>query len=321
MKTKILVGLLADGRIHSGESLAQQLGISRTAVWKQIRRAIDRGFNIETIRGKGYRLADTVDLLDGGAIRRRLSERLAQRVSLTVLDKVDSTNAAVMRTEASDRTIPVCIADSQSAGRGRRGRAWQSPAGQNLYMSLGLEFAGGFSALDGLSLVFGVALAEALEKVGLVGVSLKWPNDVFLNGCKLAGILIELQGELEEGRVQVVAGIGLNVHMTEAPAVEQAWTSLAKAAPDREWSRNELAGEIIASVVAACDQFGEEGFEAFRQRWQRRDLFANRSLTAGQGEVAGIGRGIDADGSYLVERASGAIEAVRAGELSLRVSS
>ncbi|MDC0663253.1 biotin--[acetyl-CoA-carboxylase] ligase [Marinobacter sp. SS21] len=321
MKTKILVGLLSDGGIHSGESLAHQLGVSRTAVWKQIRRAIDQGVRIETIRGKGYRLAESVDLLDGRAILAGLAERGGDRLSLSVFDSIDSTNAAVMRAEQRPGIVPICIADSQSAGRGRRGRAWQSPAGQNLYLSLGLEFGGGFSALDGLSLVFGVALAEALEHLGLADVQLKWPNDVFLDGRKLAGILVELQGELEEGRIQVVAGIGLNVHMAEAPEVDQAWTSLAKEAPERSWSRNEVAAAVIASVLAACEEFSSRGFSAFRERWQRRDLFFGRSLSSSQGQLAGLGRGLDADGSYLIELADGAVTAVRAGEISLRAAS
>lgn len=321
MKTKVLVGLLSDSRIHSGESLAQRLGISRTAVWKQIRRAMDQGYQIETIRGKGYRLTESVDLLDCDEIRSGLPDSIVDRLCLSVVDEVDSTNAAVIRTKPAMGMIPVCIADSQTAGRGRRGRSWQSPAGKNLYLSLGLDFSGGFSALDGLSLVFGVALAESLEGLGLDGVQLKWPNDVYLNDSKLAGILIELQGELEEGRVQLVAGIGLNVHMTEAPEVDQAWTSLAKAAPERHWSRNDVAVAIISSVMAACEEFDEAGFSAFRDRWQQRDLFANRQLTASQGETAGTGRGIDDDGSYLIEQSGGKIVAVRAGEISLRVSS
>jgi len=324
MKTKILVGLLSDGGIHSGESLALQLGVSRTAVWKQIRRAIDQGVRIETIRGKGYRLAEAVDLLDGRAILAQLAKTEVgpdlERLSLSVFDSIDSTNAAVMRAESGPGTVPICIADSQSAGRGRRGRAWQSPPGQNLYLSLGLEFGGGFSALDGLSLVFGVALAEALEGLGLDDVQLKWPNDVFHDGRKLAGILVELQGELEEGRIQVVAGVGLNVHMVEAPDVDQAWTSLAKAEPERSWSRNKVAATVIASVLNACREFSHSGFEAFRDRWQRRDLFFGRPLSSAQGQLIGVGQGIDSDGSYLIESDAGVVTAVRAGEISLRAA-
>lgn len=323
MKTKVLVGLLADGEVHSGESLARQLGISRTAVWKQVRRALDQGIAIETIRGKGYRLKQAVDLLDAAEIIRLLlleGRELGEPIALRVLDEIDSTNAEVMRqSRTGESAIPVCLADTQSAGRGRRGRAWQSPKGENLYISFGLRFAGGFSVLDGLSLVFGVVLAETLEEHGVSGVQLKWPNDVFHDGRKLAGILIELQGELEAGMVQVVTGMGLNVHMTAAPGIDQPWTSLAVAVPQRTWCRNAIAATLIRRVLEACDEFSQHGFEAFRERWAARDMFVGRRLVAVQGAVAGIGRSIAADGSYLIETGDGELTPVRAGEISLRV--
>lgn len=320
MKSRALLGLLADGEVHSGESLANSLGISRTAIWKQIRRATDQGVRIETIRGKGYRLLSEMDLLDSEQIMQRLEPQRRSAVELVVLDEVDSTNAEIVRRRPKSGTglVPVCIADCQTAGRGRRGRPWQSPRGQNLYLSLGLTFRGSFAMLDGLSLVLGVAVAEALEQQGVVDVGLKWPNDIFIGGSKLAGILVELQGELEEGVVQVVAGIGLNVHMKEAAAVDQSWNSLAMAVPDRRWCRSELAAALINSVLRAVDEFAEQGFGGFRARWQSRDIFSGKALVASQGTLAGIGRGIDDSGNYLIADGEELVK-VRAGEISLRV--
>lgn len=322
MKSRAVLGLLADGRIHSGESLASSLGVSRTAVWKQIKRAAMEGYSIKTIRGKGYQLVSAVDLLDADMILDQLPVQVRSVISLQVHDELDSTNAEVIRQrhDSSDDETLVCIADRQTAGRGRRGRQWQSPGGQNLYLSLGLTFQGGFAMLDGLSLVFGLAVAEAVEAQGLAGVRLKWPNDVFVGESKLAGVLVELQGELEEGVIQVVAGIGINVHMSHAEGVDQPWTSLARSMPDQYWQRNQLAAEVIASVMDASAQFAELGFEAFRMRWQSRDIFAGQSLTTNSGKLLGIGRGVDAQGNYLIS-VDGELEKIRAGEISLRTGS
>lgn len=320
MKSRALLGLLADGQVHSGESLANSLGISRTAIWKQVRRAAEEGVRIETIRGKGYRLLSDMDLLEAERITQGLSPDCRSRVELVVLDEVDSTNAEIVRRRGGSGagSIPVCIADCQTAGRGRRGRPWQSPRGQNLYLSLGLTFRGSFAMLDGLSLVLGVAVAEALEQQGVAGVGLKWPNDIFLGGSKLAGILVELQGELEEGVVQVVAGIGLNVHMKEASDVDQSWSSLDIVTPERRWSRSELAASIVNSVLESVDEFAHQGFVGFRSRWQSRDIFAGKALSASQGGLAGSGQGIDDAGNYLIDDGKELVR-VRAGEISLRV--
>jgi BirA family biotin operon repressor/biotin-[acetyl-CoA-carboxylase] ligase len=319
MKSKALLELLSDGQVHSGESLAAHLGVSRTAIWKQIRRAMDEGVEIATIRGRGYRLTSRVDLLDRDSVLRCLVPSHREALSLTVLDEVDSTNAEVIRQIAAGAgKIPVTIADCQTAGRGRRGRVWQSPRGENLYLSMGLTFHGGFGVLDGLSLVLGVAVANALEQLGAPEVGLKWPNDIFLPDGKLGGILVELQGELEEGVVRVIAGIGLNVHMSRAEGVDQPWSSLARACPEIEWSRNQIAGAIIDAVLDAVPIFSDLGFQDFREPWQRRDIFMGKPLQARGGDVEGVGCGIDDDGNYQI-RTSDGIVPVRAGEISLRV--
>ncbi|MGO1694054.1 MAG: biotin--[acetyl-CoA-carboxylase] ligase [Marinobacter sp.] len=319
MKSKALVKLLSDGRVHSGERLAGELGVSRTAVWKQVRRALDEGFDIGTVRGRGYKLITPVDLLDTGVILNGLASAVRSQISLGVLDQVDSTNAEILRQIDSGATgVPVAIADGQTMGRGRRGRTWRSPPGENLYLSVGLTFHGGFSVLDGLSLVLGVAVADTLESLGVSGVRLKWPNDIFLPEGKLGGVLVELQGELQEGVVQVVAGIGINVHMSRADDVDQPWSSLARHSPEHSWSRNQIASALIASLLESATIFAEKGFAAFRESWQARDLFSGQHIVAREGEVAGVGCGIDEQGNYLVETEAGVVS-IRAGEVSLRV--
>lgn len=320
MKSKALIELLSDGQVHSGAALAEKLGVSRTAIWKQIRRAMEEGADIATIRGRGYQLISRVDLLDQSLVLGEITSSPQKPISLTVLDKVDSTNAEVIRQiTAGCKGTPVVIADCQTSGRGRRGRVWQSPRGENLYLSMGLTFHGGFGVLDGLSLVLGVAVANALEGLGVPEVGLKWPNDIFLPDGKLGGILVELQGELEEGVVQVIAGIGLNVHMSRADGVDQAWSSLARACPAVDWSRNQIAGAIINAVFDAVARFSEVGFGEFRDSWQHRDVFMGQPLKARDGDVEGVGCGIDDTGNYQIRSEHGVV-AVRAGEISLRVA-
>ena|SRR5690554_269244 len=321
MKSSSLLTLLEDRRIHSGESLAQTLGISRTAVWKQIRRAISEGVEIRTVRGQGYQLISALDLLASERILKALPEPLHTVVNLDVLDAVDSTNAEVARRlTAGVEGVPVVVSDSQTAGRGRRGRQWVSPQGENLYLSLGLSIEGGFSALDGMSLVLGVAVSRALSTFGAKDVGLKWPNDLFYGDRKLGGILVEIQGELQDGVVQVIAGIGINVHMRQAETVDQPWTSLAEAWPDIVWTRNTLAAAIVSEVIKITAEFERQGFSSFREEWQARDIFFNQELVARDGGAQGMGAGIDATGNYQVDTADGRM-AIRAGDISLRVRS
>lgn len=318
MKPNALLALLSDRRVHSGESLAKELGVSRTAVWKQIKKAASEGLEIRTIRGQGYQLMSVLDLLDRERVLSALPETFRAQVDLAVLSQVDSTNAEVARQLPCARgRVPIVVADTQTAGRGRRGRNWSSPKGENLYMSMGLTFRGGFEVLDGLSLVLGVTVARALEGLGGEGAGLKWPNDLFAGGRKFGGILVEIQGELQEGQVQVIAGIGINVHMKEAVDVDQPWTSLSRQWPETAWVRNDLAAAIIREVLGSLELFDAGGFAAFRADWQARDIFFAQPLIARDGELSGIGAGVDGSGNYCLETETG-LASVRAGDISLR---
>ncbi len=321
MKTPALLSLLEDQKIHSGESLAKALGVSRTAVWKQVRKALADGVEIRTIKGRGYQLMSAVDLLDAEVITQDLPDELRSRIDLHILSEVTSTNREVgKRLSAADQPMPVVLADSQSAGRGRMGRPWSSPKGENLYLSLGITLAGGFAALEGLSLVLGLAAAGALERLGAAPVGLKWPNDLYALNKKIGGILVEIQGELQEGKVQVIAGIGINVHMAQSDVVDQPWTSLALAWPEQEWSRGRIASAILIEIDRAIASFERHGFAWFREQWQQRDIFYQKPLLARDGELSGVGAGIDSNGNYLVTNGHETIS-VRAGDISLRVQS
>ncbi|MGY8862292.1 MAG: biotin--[acetyl-CoA-carboxylase] ligase, partial [Pseudomonadales bacterium] len=222
-----LLHLLADGQFHSGTDLGQHLNMSRAAVWKQLKGVEALGVKLHRVRGRGYRISGGLDLLDVEAIQRQLPV-LDPTFNVQLQMSLPSTNQTLMqRQQQQSIHAEVILAEVQTSGRGRLGRHWQSPFGQNIALSLGWSFVGGAAALEGLSLVVGVALAQALGDLGVHQVQLKWPNDVLVGGKKLAGILLEMRGDAT-GPCNVVIGIGLNVHLTHDDAIDQPWVSLAQ---------------------------------------------------------------------------------------------
>ena len=240
--------------------------------------------------------------------------------SVTVLDEVDSTNRFLLEGECLAVGVHACVAESQSAGRGRRGRQWVSPAGANLYLSVLWVLDAAPRPVQGMSLAIGVGVAKALESLGVTGVTLKWPNDVLLGGDKLGGILVEIAAG-GAGPWRAVAGIGINVHMPgdAAAGIDQPWTDLASRGVHP--GRNRLASRVLEEVIAAGDRFAETGFEGFRDDWECRDAVRGRAVEVRDGSqvLAGTARGVDADGALLVE-ADGVCRRVFAGDVSLRLA-
>jgi BirA family biotin operon repressor/biotin-[acetyl-CoA-carboxylase] ligase len=323
MSKSVLLPLLADGEFQSGQELAKALGVSRTAVWKQINRlAAESGIAIESVRGKGYRIPGGIDLLDADRVRTALSARASALLSrLDILDSVDSTNAEAMRqAERGASSGLVCTAEQQTAGRGRRGRHWVSPYASNLYVSLLWEFSQGAAALEGLSLAAGVAVARALRGAGVAGVQLKWPNDVLCGGAKLGGILLEMTGDAA-GSCRVVIGVGLNVAMppAAAAAIDQAWTDIRTVTADRHPGRNRLLAALLNELLPLVAGFEAQGFAPWRDEWQTLDAFAGKAveLNTGATQLSGVARGVDERGALQLETAAG-VQAVYGGEISLR---
>ncbi len=317
-----LISILADGNFHSGVDLGRQLQVSRTAVWKNLEKLHDLGLEIETVKGKGYRLPGGLDLLRADAIRGRLPTTVMSRITaLEVLTVVDSTNAWMQRYIRANggEICSVCLAEFQSAGRGRRGRQWVSSFGENLCLSVGYTFSEGFAVLEGLSLAVGVMIAEALENYAVDQLQLKWPNDIWVAGKKLGGVLIELSGE-QAGPCQVIVGVGLNLFMQGGAAVngiDQAWTALASET-GQPVARNAVAAELVAALIQGLALFEREGFAAFRTRWEELNALRDKAVRlSGAQEVEGICRGIGRFGHLLVEASDGMRE-VSAGEVSLR---
>src|SRR5690606_37975158 len=243
MDERDLLQRLAAGPV-SGAALARAAGLSRAAVWKKVEALRGAGIGIQALAGRGYVLEHRPALLDAAAIAAALPAPAAHALAgLEVAWTLDSTNSELLRRRPPARGCRVLLAERQTSGRGRRGRAWASPLAANLYLSLDRRYAGGLARLPGLSLVAGVAVAEALRAGGWPGVRLKWPNDVVVetDGAlrKLGGLLVEGGGEVA-GPARAVVGVGLNVAMpaTAAADIDQPWTDLATlstgaTAPDR----------------------------------------------------------------------------------------
>lgn len=312
-----LLRLLIDGQFHSGESLGETLGVSRSAVWKKLQQLqAETGIEIHKIRGRGYRLASPLSLLD----QKWLVERHeALGWSVCVHESIDSTNAEAMRLAATGARMPVLVlAEQQTAGKGRRGRTWVSPFAENLYYSLALRIDGGMRQLEGLSLLVGLAVVKTLRGMGVHEAGLKWPNDILSNGRKLAGVLLELTGDPADV-CHVVIGVGINVNMRVAQGVDQAWTSV-KLEGGVDVDRNQVASLLSAELAHCLMAHREKGFEAFRDEWERLHLWQGKEVTllAGSSALEGIVVGVDAVGALRL-RVEGEVRTFSGGELSLRL--
>lgn len=301
----ILLSALSAQHPVSGSALAQRLGVTRAAVWKQVEALRALGAPIEAAAGSGYRLAWPLEMLDATAIRAHLDPALCKRLGdLDVRWQVDSTSSALLRAAAAGAAdLSVCTAEAQSAGRGRRGRGWTSPLGGNVYLSVLKRFAAGMGALSGLSLVAGIATVQALAAVGVSSVGLKWPNDVLAGRRKLAGILVELGGEFL-GPCHAVIGIGINVRMPRGLEVGQPCVDLAALCAQPP-SRNTLIAHLLSHLVTACDRFEREGFAPFQAEFARHDLLAGRNVQVytGAGVRDGVADGVDERGALRVRHA------------------
>jgi BirA family biotin operon repressor/biotin-[acetyl-CoA-carboxylase] ligase len=315
---KTLLSLLADGNFHSGEALGRVLGVSRAAVWKSLKvMAQQYGISVNAVQGRGYRLPAPLELLDLSSIEDAISPAARAYVGpIELLFEVDSTNRRLLTQAGAAPQATVCLAEMQTAGKGRRGRVWVSPLGANIYFSLLWHFSEGPAKLGGLSLGVAVAVLRALRRFGVAGVQVKWPNDLLWEQKKIAGILLEVTGE-SNGPCQVVVGIGINIGMPSECGIDQPWADLLDMVPNA--SRNRVAGTLIEEVVGIMRQFEQSGFEAVREEWLRCDAFAGKPVTLylPNGAVSGIARGVDTGGHLLLET-QGGIQRYASGEVSLR---
>ncbi|WP_192459587.1 bifunctional biotin--[acetyl-CoA-carboxylase] ligase/biotin operon repressor BirA [Musicola keenii] len=308
-----LISVLSDGQFYSGEYLGELMGMSRAAINKHIQTIRDWGLDIYTVTGKGYSLPAPIQLLDADKIR-----VMAGSSNISVLPVIDSTNQYLLERLGTLSSGDACVAEYQQAGRGRRGRQWFSPFGANLYLSLYWRLEQGPAAAVGVSLVIGIVMAEVLHSLGAEGVRVKWPNDLYLNDRKLAGILVELNGRTGDV-AHLVIGAGINLRMREpdVAVVNQGWINLQEAGISID--RNALAARVITELRTALAEYEQHGFSSFTSRWNNLDNFYNRQvkLIIGNREIIGVAKGIDAQGALLLEQ-DGIVSSYIGGEISLR---
>jgi BirA family biotin operon repressor/biotin-[acetyl-CoA-carboxylase] ligase len=312
---------LVDGDFCSGESLGHQLGITRSAVAKHIRALQQLDLDIYSVTGKGYRLAQPIILLDQDKIVAQISGDNLAPVSVETV--VSSTNKVIKNKILSGElnhiaSGSVIFAEAQTAGRGRRGRNWASPLGASLYLSMHWRFEQGISATMGLSLAIGIAIAEALTELGVDDLGLKWPNDIYYQGRKLAGILIELEGQGADS-CDVVIGVGINVALPPqiSEQIDQPYSDLAQTGIKLD--RNLIAATILKHLWRVLAQFELSGFAGLTQRWAVYDCFSGDAveLIIGKKRIAGVATGVDAQGGIVLS-IDGESKTFFGGEISLR---
>ncbi|MBM7062702.1 bifunctional biotin--[acetyl-CoA-carboxylase] ligase/biotin operon repressor BirA [Pseudomonas sp. UL073] len=313
-----LLELLQDGSFHSGSVLGTALGVSRSAVWKQLQiMESELGVTIHRVRGRGYRLENPISLLNAGQL---VSSCADEGWELRLHERVDSTNAEALRSLSGGTQSPVVVlAESQTAGRGRRGRDWVSPFAENLYYSLVFRLENGAAQLEGLSLVVGLAVLQSLRELGVSSAGLKWPNDILVNGKKIAGILLELTGDPADV-CHVVVGIGINANMRATDeAIDQPWTSVALEL-GALCDRTALVTVLNRRLGECLRLHREKGFSALRAEWEANHLWQGCSavLTSGAQCIEGRVLGIDNQGALRLETNDGERH-YSGGELSLRL--
>lgn len=311
-----LLSLLVDNKFHSGEILGEILGISRAAISYHIKILNSLGLDIYSVIGKGYCLAKPLTLLSHDKIREQ--QVFQHAADIEILNVIGSTNQYLKDKTSDIKNGHTCIAEAQTAGRGRHGRNWVSPYAASLYLSMQWSFAGGYSVLGGLSLAIGVAIVDALHQCDIEDIQLKWPNDVYAQGKKLAGVLIEVEGQISS-ECKVIIGIGVNVSLpNNVEGIDQPWIDLSQLS-ESQVNRNLLAGTLISELTKSLSLFEFKGLDPFITKWRKLDVYSNQriKLIIGQQTISGISRGIDASGAILLETEQG-VKAYYGGEISVR---
>jgi BirA family transcriptional regulator, biotin operon repressor / biotin---[acetyl-CoA-carboxylase] ligase len=315
-----LINALLQGP-RSGVSLAAEFGVSRAAVWKRIDQLRERGLAIDA-NNRAYQLRHGTALLDGNAILAAMPKDGAASISGLQVDfEMESTQLLALRHAAPEQGIAVWLAECQTGGQGRRGKRWLSPPLANIYASLNRRFQCAMADMSGFSLACAVMLAQSLQARGVEGVQLKWPNDIWLDGEKCAGLLIQMRGEAA-GPCELTVGFGVNVHLQaeQALGIDQPWTAIAKHQPGL-WDRNVLLAGILTDLQHGFTRFEQGGFAAFQADWKALDgLFGKVvRLDLGVQQIEGIADGVEADGALRFQGQNG-LQRFHSGELSVKLN-
>lgn len=302
--------------------MAADMGCSRVTVWKSISELKSLGINIFSVKKKGYRLPKKISFFNIENIQRELGE-LNQFINLELLNVTDSTNKYLNSSANVKPHASVVIANIQTKGKGRRGRSWQASVGESLAMSILWKFDKGASGLSGLSLVVGVAIQRLMKKIGINNSFLKWPNDLLiLEGdtyFKLAGVLIELQGDLES-RCSAVIGVGLNYDLSSdiLKNIDQPATNIKKYL-NSDMDLNQLSAILIKEIINALSEFENNGFLSVRDEWLSYNAFKEKTISfikSGGELITGQIVDIENDGALKILQNNGIYETLISGEVS-----
>jgi BirA family biotin operon repressor/biotin-[acetyl-CoA-carboxylase] ligase len=319
-----VLSILSDGKFHSGEIMAKNFNVSRVAIWHAISGAEKLGVEIFSVRGKGYRLTQSLDLIEEKRVKQAIGE-MANLFNITILDVIDSTNDYLKKEAANGHPHASCVvANIQTHGKGRRGRQWQSALGENLTFSFLWRFTKGAAALSGLSLVVGIALIRSLKKLNVHQALLKWPNDILIQDDgiykKLAGILIELQGDMD-GQSAAIIGIGINLNLSkkQVKKIDQPVVSINECI-DESIDPNIFLAIIIKDLAEVLATFEDSGFASLKDEWLSYDAFQDKAIniTSGDGNIIqGRSQGVNDAGSLEVITTNG-VKVYASGEISIR---
>lgn len=320
-----LVEILNDGQYHEGNELGQKLDITRSAVWKAIKKLVEYGIKIHSQKSKGYILNEPMILLDPQKIAAYLSKSLVLNYQWHLLESVNSTNDFIKKQTIKNKIRHVCLAEHQTSGKGRFSRPWYSPFAQNIYFSVNYHFNKDVSELAGLSLVISLAVLSTLKSFSDdKKLILKWPNDILYLDQKLAGILVEINAE-SHGQCEAIIGIGINVNMQNdaggAAAINQQWTSMRQIL-NAYIDRNLLVARLIENLTTYLIEFSTQGFSPFMSQWHQNDGLLNHAVMVKNGdyEIGGIALGVNQQGQLLLQHQDQAVATFAAGDVSLRRS-
>ncbi|WP_131781795.1 biotin--[acetyl-CoA-carboxylase] ligase [Legionella gresilensis] len=288
-----LLDFLANGDCKSGNAIAKEIGVSRTAIWKQISQLTDFGLDIKRNPRQGYQLTHPFIALNETTIRYYLQRlNYKKQLNLDLFAEIDSTNRYLKDLPSSAITT-ICCAETQTQGRGRFGRKWVSPFGENIYFSGRWQLNCCISKLSGLSLAISLAILSSLKCNNIQkDIYLKWPNDLLWQDKKLSGVLIEVIAEANSC-IEIIIGIGINVNTKNKSSSESPWCSLYDMT-GLYFDRNRLIASLITNLDLSLKQFLDQGFKSFHDEWQQVDYLDGHYITVFQphltlsGHVCGV---------------------------------
>lgn len=315
-----LLTILGDGACHSGSALGKAIGITRSAIWKQINHLMELGIPIQRIPNQGYQLPQPLILLDEKHLTEQLHKhQLNTPFHLNLFTSIDSTNK-FLKELPSSKQLEICCTEIQTQGRGRFGRHWHSPFGENIYCSSRWQLNYDLAKFSGLSLVSSLAVLATLNELQIApDIKIKWPNDIYWQDKKLCGSLIEIQAE-SNSHADIIIGVGLNVNTDTKlhPLAEKPWCSLYEIS-QRYFDRNELIASLIVNLGRYIQKFMKHDLNAFMEEWKQADYLAGKEIQVTQlsGVLVGVSCGINHWGQLIVEDKAGQRHLLSSGDTSL----